>query len=155
MGYYSKVQILARKQAATKILAALQVHGSPFDEIKISPTGETYYFGADTKWYDDYPDIAAVMNALDELDAEDYRYIEVGEDGDGADRGIGDGYISEASIYYDGRDDCIDAWLDVSPDGEVQHVPAVERLQPFWDDFKKKAKLFGVQITVELKDIAK
>ena len=157
MGYYSKVRILADKTVAKKVFAALQVHGSPFDEIKVSPTGNTYYFEADTKWYEDdpecFPEVDAVMGVLDEADESKYYYIRVGEEDGDIDRfGRGCGYL-EGDIYTDDRSELIDAWRDVNPDGEIQDVPAIERLVPYWEAFKEKAKLFGIKINKDLPDI--
>lgn len=158
MAYYSTVRMLATKKAAKKIFKAIKDTGSPFSEIKVSPSGNTYFFGACTKWYDDdpeyFPDVAAVMKTLDKLDDDDFIFIRVGEeDGDIDRRGFGDGSITEAEIYTDDRDECIDTWFDVDKNGKTIKSTPVERLTPFWEEFKKKAELFGITITKNLPDI--
>jgi hypothetical protein len=164
MGYYSTVRILATKKVANKIFTAIKDTGSPFDEIKVSPTGNTYYFETYTKWdrycLDTNPVVAAVMDVLDEADEKatlteaDYIYIRVGEaDGD-IDRRNEFAYISEGEIFTDGHSDEIDAWQDVNEDGTIQVTPAIKRLEPFWEEFKKKAKLFGIEIKAKLPEIA-
>ena len=165
MGYYSKVRILARKKVADKIFTAIKDTGSPFDEIKVSPSGKTYYFETYAKWYEDdpesFPDVDAVMSVLDEVDGEkdgeqDYTYIRVGEeDGDIDRRCFGFGYLNEGEVYSDGHSENIDAWLDVADDGTTIESTPIERLTPFWEEFKKKAKLFGIEIDKELPEITK
>ena len=158
MAYFSTVRMLATKKAAKKIFKAIKYTDSPFNEIKVSPSGKTYFFGACTKWYEDdpecFPDVDAVMKTLDSLDDDEFIYIRVGEEDGDIDRlGFGDGSISEADIYNDGRDDCIDAWCDVSKDGKTIESTPVERLTPFWEEFKKKAEMFGITITKNLPEI--
>lgn len=165
MGYYSTVRLLAKKKVAKKIFKAIKDTGSPFNEIKVSPSGQTYYFEAYTKWYeyasDGYPDVNAVMGVLDAVDEEkdgdhDYTYIRVGEeDGDIDRRGFGFGYLDEGEVYSDGRSDEIDAWCDVDENGKTIKSTPVERLTPFWEEFKKKAELFGIKITKNLPEIIK
>lgn len=159
MGYYSTVRLLAKKKVAKKIFTALKEHKwSPFDELKVSPSGQTYYFEAYTKWDEycrgSYPDVDAVMDVLDNADEEDYYLIRVGqEDGDIDRYGNGCGTITEAEIYSDDKDECIDAWFDVADDGTTIKSTPVERLKPFWEEFKKKAEMFGVTITKDLPEI--
>lgn len=158
MGYYSTVRILATKKAAKKIFNAIKDTGSPFNEIKVSPSGKTYFFGAYAKWYEDdpkyFPDVDAVMDTLGSLDENEFIYIRVGEEDGDIDRlGFGDGYISEAEIFTDDRDECIDAWFDVDKNGTTIKSTPVERLTPFWEEFKKKAGMFGVKITKDLPEI--
>ena len=93
---------------------------------------------------------------LDNADEEDYYLIRVGEDDGDIDR-YGEGLvtITEAEIFSDDKDDCIDAWFDVDTDGTTIKSTPIERLKPFWEEFKKKAKLFGVEITKDLPEITK
>ena len=156
MGYYSTVRLLAKKKVAKKIFKALKDTGSPFEEIKVSPSGQTYYFETYTKWDESYPDVNAVMDVLDNADEEDYYLIRVGEADDDIDRdGDGDETITEADIYSDDKDECIDAWFDVDKNGKTIESTPVERLTPFWEEFKKKAELFGITITKNLPEIIK
>lgn len=156
MGYYSTVRLLAKKKVAKKIFKAIKDTGSPFEELKVSPSGQTYYFEAYTKWDESYPDVNAVMEVLDNADEEDYYLIRVGEDDGDIDRdGDGDETITEADIYSDGKDECIDAWRDVDSDGTTIKSTPLDRLTPFWEEFKKKAELFGVEITKDLPEITK
>ena len=156
MGYYSTVRLLAKKKVAKKIFKAIKDTGSPFEELKVSPSGQTYYFEAYAKWDESYPDVNAVMDVLDNADEEDYYFIRVGEDDGDIDRdGAGDETITEADIYSDDKDECIDAWRDVASDGTTIKSTPLERLKPFWEEFKKKAKLFGVEITKDLPEITK
>ena len=157
MGYYSTVRILATKNAAKKIFEATKDTGLPFDTTKVSPSGNTYYFEGCTKWYEDdpecFPEVKAIMDTLDDLDEADYRYIRVGEEsGDVDDYGCGDN-ADEAEIYGDGKDDCIDAWFDVDDKGNTIESSPVERLTPFWEEFRKKAEMFGIKITKNLPEI--
>jgi len=163
MGYYSEVRILAKKNIAKQIFKAIKKTGSPFNEIKVSPTGNTYYFETYAKW-DEYcldtnPDVAAVMDVLDEADEKatlteaDYIYIRVGQDDGDIDRRNEFAYLSEGEIFTDGHSDEIDAWQDVNEDGTIQDTPAIKRLEPFWEEFKKKAKLFGIEIKAKLPEI--
>ena len=156
MGYYSTVRMLATKKAAKKIFTAIKYTDSPFDEIKVSPSGKTYYFEAYTKWYEDdpkcFPEVDAVMKTLDKLDDDEFIYIRVGEEDGDIDR-LGSGDETEANIYTDDKDDCIDAWRDVSKDGKTIESSPVERLTPFWEEFKKKAEMFGITITKKLPEI--
>ena len=158
MGYYSTVRLLAKKKVAKEIFKAIKGNGSPFDELKVSPSGQTYYFEAYTKWDEycrgSYPDVDAVMDVLDNADEEDYYLIRVGqEDGDIDRYGEGYGPITEAEVFSDDKDECIDAWFDVATDGTTITATPIERLTPFWEEFKEKAKLFGVEITKDLPEI--
>ena len=156
MGYYSTVRLLAKKKVAKKIFTAIKDTGSPFEEIKVSPSGQTYYFETYAKWDKSYPDVDAVMGVLDNADEEDYYLIRVGEEDGDIDRdGEGDETITEADIYSDDKDECIDAWLDVASDGTTIKSTPIERLTPFWEEFKKKAELFGITITKNLPEIIK
>lgn len=156
MAYYSTVRMLATKKAAKKIFKAIKDTGSPFSEIKVSPSGNTYYFEAYTKWDKSYPDVNAVKNVLDNADEEDYYLIRVGEDDGDIDR-YGEGLvtITEAEIFSDDKDECIDTWFDVDKNGKTIKSTPVERLTPFWEEFKKKAELFGIEINKELPEIIK
>lgn len=158
MGYRSDVQILASKKVARKIFKAIKEFGNVFDDIKVSSDGKTYYFSTYCKWYDDspmdYPDVCAVSRVLDEANEHEFYFVRNGEeDGDVERRGDGWMYNLAGGIEPNWHDECIDTWDPVGEDGKVEKVKPVDKLKPFWDQFKEKAELLGLAIKVDLTDI--
>ena len=158
MGYRSDVQILASKKVADEIFKVIKEHGNLFDDIKVSPTGNTYYFSTYCKWYDDspedYPDVCAIRDVLCDADEKEFYFVRDGEEDGDIDRD-GSGWLHdlEGGIDPGSHDECIDTWDLVDSDGTVQKTSPVEKLKPFWDKFKEKAELLGLAITVDLTDI--
>jgi len=160
MGYRSDVQILASKKVAKQIFKVIKKHGNVFDDIKVSPTGNTFYFSTYCKWYDDcpedYPDVCAIRDVLCDADEKEYYFVREGEEDGDIDRdGSGWMHDLEGGIDPGYHDECIDTWDPVDGNGKVKKTKPLTKLEPFWKKFKEKAELLGVQITVELKDIAK
>jgi hypothetical protein len=165
MAYRSNVYILASKGIAEKIFKVLNTtakESQPFDNIKVSPTGETYFFEAIWHTWDENSDGVA-KNIMQALTSENentelpYEYIRAGEARDDIDR-MSIGLVEEGEIYDDGHAEFMDTWDDVEVDENGYHtvkVSNLEKFRPFWDELAKKAESFGLKVVVSLEDAVK
>lgn len=162
MAYRSNIYILASKGIAEKIFKVLNTtakESQPFDEIKVSPTGETYFFEAIWHTWDEFSDGVAkqVMKALtsENYNTElPYQYIRTGDEREDIDR-MSVGVVEEGEIFDDGAAEFMDAWDDVELDDNGYHTVKVsnfEKFRPFWDEMAKKAESFGLKFKVNLED---
>lgn len=165
MAYRSNVYILASKGIAEKIFKVLNTtakESQPFDNIKVSPTGETYFFEAIWHSWDENTDGVAkkIMQALtSENENRDlpYQYIRAGDEREDIDR-VSVGVVTEGEIFDDGAAEFMDAWDDVELDENGYHtvkVSNLEKFRPFWDELAKKAESFGLKVVVSLEDAVK
>ena len=166
MAYRSNVYILASKGIAEKIFKVLNTtakESQPFDNIKVSPTGETYFFEAIWHTWDENSDGVA-KNIMQALTSENentelpYEYIRAGDEREDIDR-VSAGVVEEGEIFDDGAAEFMDAWDDVELDENGYHtvkVSNLEKFRPFWDEMAKKAEsLFGLKVVVSLEDAVK
>ena len=165
MAYRSNVYILASKGIAEKIFKVLTTtakESQPFDNIKVSPTGETYFFEAIWHTWDEFSDGVAkkIMQALTSETGNTelpYQYIRAGDEREDIDR-VSVGVVTEGEIYDDGSSELIDTWDDVELDENGYHtvkVSNIEKFRPFWDELAKKAESFGLKVVVSLEDAVK
>ena len=165
MAYRSNVYILASKGIAEKIFKVLNTIAKecqPFDNIKVSPTGETYLFEAIWYAWDDFSDgvekqIKMALTSEDENEELPYEYIRAGDEREDIDR-MSVGEVEEGEIYDDGHADFMDTWDDVELDENGYHtvkVSNLEKFRPFWDEMAKKAESFGLKVVVSLEDAVK
>lgn len=94
------------------------------------------------------------MDVLADADEKEFYFVRTGEEDGDIDRD-GSGWLLEGGIDSGYHDECIDTWDPVDGNGKVKKTKPLTKLEPFWKKFKEKAELLGVQITVDLKDIAK
>lgn len=115
MGYRSEV-LLAVSAKAYALLTTKIAKGGPFAELfsdectsdqrDYDNDGSKMFLWGSVKWYDSYPEVAAVeqfMSTLDENDMEEeYKFVRVGEDMDdneGRGWGFDDIYITRSINY--------------------------------------------------------
>lgn len=165
MAYRSNIYILASKGIAEKIFKVLNTTAKeyqPFDNIKVSPTGETYFFEAICHTWDEGSDGVAknIMRALTSETGNTelpYEYIRAGEARDDIDR-MSIGSVEEGEIYDDGPAEFMDSWDDVELEENGYNtvkVSNLEKFRPFWDELAKKAESFGLKVVVSLEDAVK
>jgi len=154
MSYRSNVYILACKGIAEKIFKVLNTTAKdvqPFDAIKVSPTGDTYFFEAIRHTWDENSEGVA-KNIMQALTSENentelpYKYIREGDEREDIDR-VSVGYIEEGEIFDDGPAEFMDTWDDVALDENGYHtvkVSNLEKFHPFWNEMAKKAEEFGL-----------
>lgn len=165
MAYRSNVYILACKGIAEKIFKVLNTTAKecqPFDDIKVSPTGETYFFEAIWHTWDENTDGVA-KNIMQALTSENentelpYQYIRAGDEREDIDR-MSVGSVEEGEIFDDGYAEFMDTWDDVELDENGYHtvkVSNLEKFRPFWDELVKKAESFGLKVVVSLENAVK
>lgn len=165
MAYRSNVYILASKGIAEKIFKVLNTtakDAQPFDNIKVSPTGETYFFEAIWHAWDEFSDGVAkkIMQALTSENGNTelpYQYIRAGDEREDINR-VSVGVVTEGEIYDDGSSVLIGTWDDVELDENGYHtvkVSNLEKFRPFWDEMAQKAESFGLKVVVSLEDAVK
>ena len=165
MAYRSNVYILASKGIAEKIFKVLHTtakDSQPFDNIKVSPTGETYFFEAIWHAWDEFSDGVAkkIMQALTSENGNTelpYQYIRAGDEREDIDR-VSVGVVEEGEIFDDGSSELIGTWDDVELDENGYHtvkVSNLEKFRPFWDEMAQKAESFGLKVVVSLEDAVK
>jgi hypothetical protein len=101
MGYRSEV-LLALKPDAQAVLSTIVARGGTIvdmlnedtNEIDEWEDGSIIYSWSDIKWYDSYPEVAAIEELISRLEENDmdesYRFVRIGEDTDDNDvRGYG------------------------------------------------------------------
>ena len=93
MGYRSEV-VLALKPKAAILLSTVRAGGGAIaslltedaSDVTREEDGSVIYRWGGIKWYDSYPEIAAIENFMSRLEEEDmeedYRFVRVGEDMD-------------------------------------------------------------------------
>jgi|LSQX01.1.fsa_nt_gb hypothetical protein len=95
MGYYSEVAMAFTKEGHERfnvLLTAEVLKGeknydgeTPFDLLKWAekteyPNDTILYHWPDVKWYHNFPSVAAIMRAFEELEEKHYRYARCGEE---------------------------------------------------------------------------
>lgn len=165
MAYRSNVYILACKGIAEKIFKVLNTTAKecqPFDDIKVSPTGETYFFEAIWHTWDENTDGVA-KNIMQALTSENentelpYQYIRARDEREDIDR-MSVGSVEAGEIFDDGYAEFMDTWDDVELDENGYHtvkVSNLEKFRPFWDELVKKAESFGLKVVVSFEDAVK
>ena len=81
MGYRSDVVIaISHKGKLQSILFDTDIKIIKEADNIIRDEEADYYFFEGWKWYEDYPDIKALMDFLTSLDDEDYGFVRIGEE---------------------------------------------------------------------------
>ena len=112
MGYRSQVTLALQPQAAA-LFSTLRARGGGLAELIEDAhrgnhnDGVESYDWSGIKWYESYPEIAAIETFMDRLDNEDmedqYRFVRIGEESDDNEqRGHGfEIYISRSIEWYE------------------------------------------------------
>lgn len=84
MGYRSDVYLRVSNSSVPVLNIARKMDKNLDEMISRGTTGlcRTDMYWECTKWYESYPEVAAVINILSQLPAEDFGFIRVGESAD-------------------------------------------------------------------------
>lgn len=155
MAYRNNVYLLASNYLAEHIFDIIkETDDNPFDKIKISPEGTTYYFEAVYHTWNETED--GVPKRIMELLAattDDFTYYRVGEESGDTEYDC-HGCPEEGEVYSDGSP-IADLWEDVTVDKDGAHVvprSAIEKFRPLWVELFNKAEAFGLKFKVNLED---
>jgi len=86
MGYHSNIAVVIKRQAYSKMMDSfnqtqLDLIKKVVDEAVVHKKGDGILLvWDDIKWSDFFPEVKLMINAIDNLEYDDYSYLEIGED---------------------------------------------------------------------------